>query len=272
MKINIKRLVPQQLSRRMASTFVLAALGVGSAMAGSVTFGQYFQLGGAQQQWSISTSGGTTTVHADGSVSLNLSGVAGLPFAGPENAMFTLDATSNTAGNCSTTCIANDTFSQQGYSGTFSFIDNGGGFAQGTNLLSGTFAVTGDPTNTGAQFSSSLGSSGGSFTASAAPGNLSQLVFTSAYLDFTGQTQETSSFSLSSLIPNFAVGAVTVTGTSSTAYPANGPFHAAGSGTFSSNPGPDSIVPEPASMGLIGGGLLALGFVFRKRRLEVAGR
>jgi hypothetical protein len=205
-------------------------------------------------------------------VSFDLSGVSGLPFAGPENAIFTLDATSNTSGNCSTTCVGGDTFTQQGYSGTFSFIDNGGGFAQGSNLLSGTFAVTGIPSLTGAQFSSSLGSSGGGFNASATAGNLNQLIFTSAYLDFTGQTEETSAFSLSSLIPNFAVGTVSVIGTSSTAYPADGPFNAAGSGTFSSNPGPNSHVPEPASMGLIGGGLVALGFAFRKRRFAVANR
>jgi hypothetical protein len=269
--MNNRRLVTQLLSQRLASTFALAALGVGSAMAGSVTFGQYFQLNGAQQQWSITTSGGTTTVQAGGAVSFDLSGVSGLPFSGPENAIFTLNATSSTSGNCSTTCTGNDTFTQQGYSGTFSFIDNGGGFAQGSNLLSGTFAVTGIPSLTGAQFSSSLGSSGAGFNASSAVGNLSQLVFTSAYLDFVGQTQETSSFSLSSLVPNFSVGGVTVVGTSSTAFPADGPFNASGSGTFSSNPGPSSV-PEPASMGLIGGGLVALAFTARKRRFAVVGR
>jgi hypothetical protein len=235
-----------------------------AGIAAPLTFAQYFQINGAQQQWTISTLAGITTVNASGAVSFNLSGVPGLPFTGPENAIFTLNATSETPGNCGATCTSGDSFTQQGYSGTFSFIDNGGGFAQGSNLLSGTFAVTGSPSTTGAQFSSSPGGSGGSFNASSTADNLGQLVFTSAYLNFAGQTQETSSWSLSSLIPNFAVGTVTVVGTTDTAFPAAGQFDAAGSGTFSSNPGPGAV-PEPASMALIGGGLIGLAFVRRRR-------
>ena len=121
----------------------------------------------------------------------------------------------------------------------------------GANLLSGTFAVTGSPSTTGAQFSSSIGSSGGSFNASATAGNLNQLVFTSAYLNFAGQTEEDASWSLSSLIPNFSTGVVV----GNQAFPA-GVFNAAGTGTFSSNPGPQ--VPEPGTMSLIGGGLIGM--------------
>src|SRR6185437_15521100 len=107
-------------------------------------------------------------------------------------------------GNPTTPCGPGDSLVQPGYAGTFSFIDSSAGSHFGTNLLSGTFAVTGSPATTGAQFSSSVGSTGGSFNASATAGNLNQLVMTSAYLNFIGQTEENASWSLSSLIPNFA--------------------------------------------------------------------
>jgi hypothetical protein len=239
-------------------TFALAAVATVPAMANPITFAQYFQLNGSEQQWSVSTSGGVTTVSASGAVSFSLSGVPGLPFAGPENATFTLNATSSQEGNCGVNCGPGDSFVQPGYSGTFSFIDND--TFPGTNLLSGVFSVTGSPATTGAQFSSSIGSSGGSFNASATAGNLNQLVFTSAYLDFTGQTQENASWSLSSLIPNFAVGTVAV----NRAFPADGPFDASGTGTFSSNPGPTST-PEPAAGVLIGGGLCTIAWFMRRR-------
>jgi len=172
-----------------------------------------------------------------------------------------LHATSTQTGNCATTCIPNDGYTQNGYSGTFSFIDNGGGAAQGHNLLSGTFAVTGSPSITGASFTSNLGSSAAGFNASASPGNLFQLVLTSDYIVFTGQTSETASFSLSSLNPTFSVGTITA----GQAHPAAGPFLASGDGTFSSTAIP-GVAPELASLGLIGAGLGALVFLRRRSR------
>jgi hypothetical protein len=247
-----------------AAAFALAAIAGIPATAETVTFAQYFQANGSQQQWSISTSGTTTTVTASGAVTFQFSGVPGVPFAGPENANFTLSASSSQPGNCGVACGPGDSFVQPGYAGTFSFIDNGGGAAQGKNLLSGTFAVTGSPSTTGAQFSSSVGGSGGSFNASATAGNLLQLVMTSDYLNFVGQTSENASWSLSSLTPNFSTGTVTA----GQARPAPGPFNAAGSGTFSSNPGPVVASPEPASLGLFGVGLYALSFMLRRGRQQ----
>jgi hypothetical protein len=61
-------------------------------------------------------------------------------------------ATSGQVGNCGVSCGAGDSFVQPGYTGTFSFIDTA--TVPGANLLSGTFAVTGSPSTTGAQFSS----------------------------------------------------------------------------------------------------------------------
>ena len=254
-------------ARSMAVILALAATAVSPAMGASVTFAQYLQADGSQQQWTISSTGSSTTVTASGPVLLLFSGVSGLPFSGPEAANFTFTANTTQAGNCGVACGPGDSFVQPGYSGTFSFIDAGS--APGANLLSGTFAVTGSPSTTGAQFSSSVGSNGGSFNASATAGNLNQLVFTSAYLSFLNQTNEDASWSLSSLIPIFATGPVTL----GRAFPAAGTSNTAGSGTFSSNPGP-TTVPEPASLGLIGAGLTAFAVAMRKRRVKarIAGR
>jgi len=240
-----------------AAILFTGAILAGSATAAPVTFAQYNQTNGSTQQWTISNSGTTTTVSAAGTVQFTFS-VPGLSLgSGARDANFALSATSGQIGNCGVSCGAGDSYVEPGYAGTFSFTDA----LLGTNLLSGTFAVTGSPATTGAQFSSSMGGTGGSFNASATAGNLSQLIFTSAYVSFAGQTQEDSSFSLSSLIPNFSVG--TVTGNQ--AYP-SGTFHASGTGTFSSNPGP-SAAPEPATFALVGGALLTLGFLRRKNRL-----
>jgi hypothetical protein len=239
-------------------------LAVHPAMAIPVTFAQYFQNNGALQEWTISQSGNTTTIFSTGSVSVLFSGVPGLPFSGPENAIFTFSATSTQLGNCGVACANNDTFTQQGYSGTFSFIDNGGGIAQGTDLLSGVFNTGAIPSSSGASLGSTIGQTGASIRGSSDPSTPNQLILYSAYLDFAGQVQETASFSLSSLIPNFAVGTVV----NDQADP-SGSFNASGSGTFSANPGP-ALSPEPASTLLIGGGLCVLAFGLRKRKFKIA--
>jgi len=243
--------------RSLARAFALATVAASAAMASDVTFAQYDQVNGATEQWTITTSGSTTTVTASGSVYFIFSGVAG--FNGPELATFSLTATSNTTGDCATNCSNGDTLTQAGYSGSFSFTDNE--MYPGANLLSGVFQVVGN----GAQFAAAVGSTGGSFDASATSSDLNQLVLSSHFLNFVGQTQEDASWSLSSLLPNFAVGAITTNSSGSFAYPGAGPFDASGTGTFSSNPGPTNASPEPASFALIGGGLLGLGLLRRKR-------
>jgi len=253
---------PAMKFTRVGSAAAIVAAALAATMPASasvVTFAQYFQTDGALQQWSITTSGTTTTVTASGSVLFQFSGVSGLPFAGPEGATFTLTATSTQVGNCGISCGPGDSYVQPGYAGSFAFTDDD--TAPGTDLLSGVFSVTGSPATTGAQFSSSVGGTGGSFNASATAGNLLQLVLTSDYLSFIGQTEEDASWSLSSLLPNFSTG--TVTGNQ--AYP-GGEFNAAGSGTFSSNPGPLSEVPEPATFVVMGGGLMGMAWVLRKHK------
>jgi hypothetical protein len=246
----VKRSTSSSARRFLTVTFVVAAVAITSAKAAPVTFAQYTS---GSQQWTISTSKSITTVSATGNVLFSFFNVPGLPFPGQESAIFTLNATSNQLGNCNVACGAGDGFQQMGYTGTFSFID--AGLNPGANLLSGTFAVTGSPASTGAKFSSNIGSSGGSFNASATAGNLNQLVFTSSYLGFTGATVlEDASWSLSSLVPDFAV----------TGGRPSGTFNSAGSGTFSSQPAPGAV-PEPATLSLIGGALLGLGVLGRKK-------
>jgi hypothetical protein len=229
------------------------------------TFAQYIEADGSVEQWSLSTNANdVTTLTASGQIYFSFSGIAGLPFSGPQLATFSLSASSDEAGGCKVSCGPGDAFMQFGYSGGFSIIDTAlpTGYR---NLLSGVFAVTGSPATTGAQYGANIGSSSGDFTASATPGNLSQITLTSSYLDFSNQTDETAAFALSSLTPSFSTGTVTTGTSGSTAYPSvvGSPFISSGAGTFSSNPGPVST-PEPGTLGLFGGFLVGLGMWRRK--------
>jgi len=268
--------------RGLVAAGALAIAAASPSMA-QVTFATYTQGSNSNlQDWTISTttSGNiTTTVSESGTVQFQFSGIVpGAPLA-PQTAIFTLNATSTQLGNCGKLCGAGDSYVQPGYSGTFSFTDSFGPDS-GDNLLSGTFAVTGSPSTTGAQFSSSIGSSGGSFNSSATAGNLNQLVLTSAFINFTGQTKENTSFSLSSLVPNFALQLPLTNGdqgypagTLNTILTASCPtagscmvFNASGTGTFSSDA--PVLSPEPTTLALIGGGFLVLGVVRRRKRVN----
>jgi hypothetical protein len=132
--------------------------------------------------------------------------------------------------------------------------------ARGTDLLSGTFEVTGSPSTTGAQFSTIIGSSGASFDASTAADNVNQLVMGSAYLTFPVTTiQQDASFSLSSQSPPFEVGPVTGV----QAYPV-GNYMAAGTGTFSFDTA-STTTPEPATFAMVGGALMGVGMLRRRK-------
>jgi len=226
-----------------AALFAVVILTAGTASAAGVTFGQYTQVDGAVQQWTISDPPGTTTVSASGTVDFTFSGVPGSPI-GPQVADFLLSVTSSTSG---TTNV--NAYSEAGFSGMFSFTDTSLPIGY-QNLLSGTFQLSG----TGAQLNESIGGTGGGFGASDTGINLNELVMTSSYIDFTNQTLQTSTFTLSSLDPSFTAG-----GTSD--MPSGGPYLAAGVGTFSSA----GTVPEPGTFLLIGAGLAGLGLIRRKR-------
>jgi hypothetical protein len=220
--MKIRSAIQIGLLRCLAVAGALAIIATSPSMA-QITFAQYDEVVGATQEWSVTTS---------------------------------------TTGTIITTvrsCGPGDSFVQPGHSGTFSFIDTPVGPDDGDNLLSRSFAVTGSPSTTGAQFSSPVGSSRSS-NASATARNLSQFVLTSAFIDFTGHTPENASFNLSSMIPDFATGTVS----DRQAFPAAGPFDASGTGTFSSDaPAP---TPEPATLALIGGGLIGLGILRRRKK------
>jgi hypothetical protein len=247
----------------ISAMLALAAFTVTPAIADSVTFAQYDQFDGATQQWTVSTGGSptTTTISASGLVEFTFSEVPGLNFSGPQLATFNLSVTSTQIGTCQADCGAGDTLTQFGYSGTFSFTDDVMGSSDyGMNLLSGTLAVTGTPWSTGGQYTGNVGSTSGSLDASATAGNLSQLLMTSDFINFIGHTDADSSFSLSSLVPDFSTGLVNA---DMQAYPGAGPFTVAGSGTFSSDA--PMLTPEPTTFWLIGAGLSALVLKRRKR-------
>jgi hypothetical protein len=244
--------------RFWAAMVALALIAVSSAMASEVTFAQYVQSNLSDQQWGLYSNGSLTTVWASGSVDFSLEQIVGV-----QTANFSFWTQTAQPGSCTISGCGSGAFTQPGYSGKFSFIDQTAGVNFNKNLLSGTFAVTALPASTGAQFSSSIGGTGGSVNASSTAGDLNQLVFTSDFIDFTGHTLEDSSWSLSSLFPAFSTTAPTGIALD-VAYPANSTFHSAASGTFSTDA--PATVPEPASLGLMGGGLFALAFVLRRRR------
>jgi hypothetical protein len=90
-------------------------------------------------------------------------------------------------------------------------------------------ASSGNQWTTGAQFSSRMGGSGGSFDARATAGNLNQLVRTPALVSLSHR-----------------------------------PSAASGTGTFSSSRG--STVPWPETLCLIGAGLVGIGMLRRRKR------
>jgi hypothetical protein len=227
----------------VAATLALAA---GSATASTITFAQYFQFGGPPDQWALSTVGSTTTLTGNS--------FAGSPdffaFMVPtslgapvqtEFATFSFSATSTALGNCATNCSLGDPFTQSGFSGSFSFTEVGG-VDPGANLLTGTFTSIGT-------LNADIGGSGATFLAT----DVNQINLTSAFL--TLNQPEDASFSLSSVNPAFGI----TEGPTDQGRPDG--FSASGDGTFSDA----SSTPEPATFAMIGGGLLGLGLLRRKK-------
>jgi len=258
--------------RRLALVIAMAVMLGASASAATITFSQDTQTL-FNNEWSISNNGSNTiTISASGLTNIAfgntftfLDGLAGL------TAQFTLNAVSSTAGNCNNTCATNDPYNENGYAGSFSFLSTAQdqtlyGIPVGTLLLGGTLNTT--LGQHGATFSSSAGNGSATFQDSTDPVNTTQLVFSSAYINFTFQTAENASFALSSLTPALALTSPQPPGcgpaplAQCTAFP-SGTTTAAGAGTFATQPG---FSPEPGSAVLIGIGLCGLTVVARRRR------
>jgi hypothetical protein len=229
---------------RIIRNFAFAALGsvllIGTASASQI--GQFLENGGGNLfMWTNSAAGVTfTTVNPLGAqVFWQYDGALATPLgASLRTATFSITATTT-----QTAAVVGGTNIQElGFAGSFSIIDN----ILGTNLLSGTF-------NTGGTLGGALNGNNATFQDATPPA--SEVVFTSSYLDFSGSTtSQAFALSLSNVSPNLSINA------NSFMNSANG----AATGTFSAQPSPQ-VMPEPATMALLGSALMALGIFGRKR-------
>jgi hypothetical protein len=247
--------------------FTLALSFATIATAAPVTFAQATQSTPTNQIHIQNNPNGTVVVSSSVGAQDNFQFlVAGTPFgvAQAVTANFFTTATSSSSGACgSSGCPTGDSFTEQGFTGNFSYTVATGVYA-GRNLLSGSFNTNATPTNSGGKFGNIINGTGGSFNASQTPTNLNGIVLTSDFLDFTTVTQENGTWALSSLSPNFSVNPTANT----ISFPTTAQdFVASATATFSSQPAPVSTTPEPATMGLIGSSLTGM-FLIRRKRLS----
>jgi hypothetical protein len=214
------------MKRLLLATTLIVAPLAASQAAVILTMGQ---TGSANTTTAFANGVGTATAISNVNTPIQITQIDA-PAVLPINAFFNFTASSTAA--ASTTPVPN-----QHFSGTFSITSGTGG--TGTNYLSGTFSDIVLANDTSAIFSASTPDAI-SFTSSVIPAGDLGLA-------------RAISLSFSNVTPG-------VLGLDNTTLPS---FTAAVSGTFSANL---VATPEPASLALMGVGLLGLGFVAARKR------
>ena len=219
---------------------LLTVLAVCILLAGTASASQLAQFTEVNQtnDFMFTDLGTSVTFDAASMIFFTFAPGLGTPYDGsPREATLTLTSSSSTPGS---DVAGTDT--EGGFSGTFTIMD----MMTGANLLSGTFGPSAAASGTDA---------GNSATFQDSTPPPIQVQFTSDFLNFSGVTTEAFGISLSNVLP-----AITLD--------SNGFLESAtgvGTGTFSAEPLPTSSTPEPASGALIGGGLIGLSLLMRKR-------